>query len=462
MKDFDALSELFNQTALLQREGLEGLGNHVMDADDIRALLLQAREIERLAQLTTVTCLRELEETREWYPKTSGGFNTMMHQGRFGRRELKDYLRLTSEIFPQVPVRDQFPTPMPATRSGLEDGDFGVVSAIEIARVLDQLPFDVSDDVRAHVESVMAEFARILAPDDLRKAGLKILQGLAVDEEPRDKERQRQREATLSRQGADLMSTLYVKASPELHALLSRLFADYAGPGDLLPEGEKADDTRFAGQRRHDALVAALKYAVHRKGPMPPTRGCSSIVATMTREQLAAGVGVVPTAVGTLLPIKDLIRLGSDQNDFLALLEEGTGNLIELGKFKRTADLHAYLGLVASQGGDTTPGSERPAALCEIHHIKAWKNGGRSTADNLALVGHNVHDNTDDDHVSRNKWWSYCTSTGHLVWRPPKDIDPERKPRMNVSPATWFIPGQMLRLAGGIPTCGCGYEQRSA
>lgn len=458
MMNFDALNDLFDQVIDSQNQSLEGLGNYVMNADALRELVLKAREIERLAQLTTVTLLRELAGTREWYPHTAGGFNNMVHQGRFSRKELKDYVRLAEELFPDnlmMPDIDRFPAPMPATKAGFEAGHFGAASAMEVVRVLEQLPLDISDEVRAHIEAMMAEFARSLAPDDLRKAGLKILQGLAAEEEPKDELRQRQRDATLSRQRADLMASFHVTATPELHALLSRLFADYAGPGDLLPEGEKAGDDRLAGQRRHDALVAALKYALHRNGPMPPTRGCSTIVAAVTVEQLANAAGVIPTDVGTLLSIPDLLRLGGEGNDFLALLEEGTGNLIELGKFKRSADLHAYLGLVASQGGDTAPGSDLPAAMCEIHHITAWKHGGRSTANNMGLVGHNVHDNTDDDHQDRNKWWSYCTSTGHLVWQPPQHIDKQRRPRMNISPATWFIPGQVLRLGGILPTCRC-------
>lgn len=217
--------------------------------------------------------------------------------------------------------------------------------------MLDQIPAGTLEDSVAAVEEMLAGLACVLAPDDLRKAGVKILQGLNAESEPTDAERQRRRDIKVSPQQADLMSTLKGDITPELRALLDRLFADYAGPGDLLPAGEKEADSRTADQRRHDALVAALKVALHREGPMPPTRGCSTVVATMTLEQLQRAAGVVPTDVGTLLPIPDLIRLGADKNAFLALLEEGTGNLIELGRAKRAADIYAYLGLVAAQVG---------------------------------------------------------------------------------------------------------------
>lgn len=340
---------------------------------------------------------------------------------------------------------------MSATARGLVDATFGANSAMEISKVLDQIPEGTPEETVRQVEEMMAGFASVLAPDDLRKAGLKILQGLNAEHPPTDADRQRRRNIQISPQQADLMSTLKGEITPELKALLDLLFADYAGPGDLLPEGEKESDSRSAGQRRHDALVAALKAALHREGPMPPTRGCSTVVATMTLEQLQRAAGIVPTDVGTVLSIPDLIRLGADKNAFLAVLDDSTGNLIELGRSKRAADVYAYLGLIAAQGGDMTPGSDLPAALCEIHHPHAWRLGGSTTGDNLMFVGHKVHRNIDDLRENPQKYWTWCSATGQMLWRLPKDLDPDRRPTANFNPATWFNPGQMLRFGMHIP-----------
>lgn len=454
MNTLEQVKQGFVDAIAAQWAAFDVLEHHAMDAEQLWQILDLTRELERLAQLTTLYALRELVNEREVFPRTAGGSNKLRHVGRFSRAELRNYLRIAEDVFEKPPFLgspDTSPAAHPHTAQGMREGLFGVESAVEISKTMAALPDDITAEVRAHVEAMMAGFATELAPDDLRSAGQKILQGLAADSEPADDNRRKLRDATLSRQGADLMSSLYVTATPELHALLSRLFADYAGPGDLLPAGEKDHDDRFAGQRRHDALVAALKCALGPGGAMTPTRGCSTVVATMSIEQLAHAAGPVATDVGTLLPIPDLIRLGADKNAFLALLEEGTGNLIELGKFKRTADLHAYLGLVAAQGGDMTPGSHLPAAMCEIHHICAWRYGGRSTGDNLTFIGHATHRNTDDAQEDPDKWWTYCSKTGHLLWRPPKHIDPHRTPRINISPHTWFNPGQMMRLFGAAP-----------
>lgn len=453
MDGFECIAEHLALAYDSQLQASAMLEYHAVGVEDLTDQLLKVRELSRTCELLTVLLVRELEHAQAFHSNSRASFNDIMHKGRFGRRELKDLVALSRSLFEQPATVDCDPKParMPATASGLAEAQFGVASAMEITKVLDQVPAGTPADSVAAVEEMLAGLACVLAPDDLRKAGVKILQGLNAESEPNDADRQRRRDIQVSPQQADLMSTLKGEITPELRSLLDRLFADFAGPGDLLPEGEKEADSRTAGQRRHDALVAELKVALHREGPMPPTRDCSTVVATMTLEQLQRAAGVVPTDVGTLLPIPDLIRLGADKNAFLALLEEDTGNLIELGRTKRAADIYAYLGLVAAQGGDMTPGSDLPAALCEIHHLLAWRLGGLTEGKNLSFVGHRVHRNIDDLRENPNKFWTWCSETGQMLWRLPKKLDPDRRPRSNFNPATWFNPGQMLRFGLHVP-----------
>ncbi|QTH59964.1 DUF222 domain-containing protein [Corynebacterium hindlerae] len=439
-----------------QHELLHALGQPGFSAEQTRELLASVREVDRLADLLTTRLLSELQHSQGFEPNSRASFNKLMHEGRFSRKQLKDLSRLSTELFdspPSVGHTDGIPARLPHTAAGMAKAAFGAESATVITKTLDAIPKGTPPDTVAWVEEVMASMAHQLAPDDLVRAGQKILQGLNADSEPSDEERQHKRSVKLSAQDSELMGKLAGTVTPELHALLSRLFADYAGPGDLLPEGEKENDSRTQDQRNHDALVKALKYAL--SGPMRPTRGCSTVVATMTIEQLATAAGVVPTDVGTLLSVQDLIRLGADKNAFLAILDPDTGNLIELGKTSRAANLYAYLGLVASQGGDMTPGSSLPAALCEIHHLLAWRFSGRSTAGNMSLIGHNTHRNVDDAQENPKKWWTLCSETGQMLWIPPESIDPKRRPQANFNPMTWFNPGQMIRFglhdSGPVP-----------
>lgn len=449
MYGFESINERVAVSFSAASEACAMLDDSVIGAERLGELLTSVRELQRAAELLTVQLVREMERSHVFDPNSRASFSNLMHKERFSRSELKAAAKLAEDLFEQpadVGRSEPQPARMPCTAKVMAESSCGVASALEIKRVLDNAPEGTPQESLCAVEEMLADLARVLAPDDLRKAGLKILQGLNAESEPTDVDRQRRRSLKVAPQQADLMSHLSGFITPELKALLDRLFADYAGPGDLLPEGEKESDSRTADQRRHDALVAALKAALHRNGPMPPTRGCSTVVAAMTLEQLQRAAGIVPTDVGTLLPIPDLIRLGADNNAFLAILEDGTGNLMELGRTKRAADVYAYLGLVAAQGGDMTPGSDLPAALCEIHHLLAWRFGGRSTGANLTLIGHEAHRNTDDLKINPNKYWTWCSETGHMLWKLPKNLDPDGKPRVNFNPATWFNPGQMLRF----------------
>ncbi|AKK04241.1 DUF222 domain-containing protein [Corynebacterium epidermidicanis] len=454
MLDFESINEKLVQILAGQSQLLGLLSKSHVSVEQLDELLLQVRKIEHLTELSTATILNQLRQENAYNPQSRSSTNKRIHQGRFARSQLRQATKLAEELFPQPPTGscpEPRPARLPHTAAGVQAAKFGFASVIEVSRCLDQVPVDTPEETVAWVEERMAGFAEILAPEDLRKAGLKILQGLNADSEPSDKERQRQRNLRLSDQQADLMSNVSIKATPELDALLRRLLADYAGPGDLTSGVDKQDDPRAAGQRAHDALVAALKHALHREGPMPPTRGCSTVVASMSLEQLHVAAGVVPTDVGTMLPIRDLLRLGADRNAFLAILDPDTGNLIELGKTKRAADVYAYLGLLAAQGGDMTPGSDLPAARCEIHHIEAWRFGGQTVPNNLMLVGHKVHRNIDNTRTNRKKWWTFCTMSGQMLWRPPDIIDPERRPQANFNPTTWFSPGQLMRFGLHTP-----------
>lgn len=449
MFEFESIDEQLRVACLAASGVYAMLEDSSSSSEQLAELLTRVRELHRTSELITVKLLGEMERSHCFDPNSRASFSDLMHKERFSRKELKAAVELSRDLFERpagVGRPEPLPPRMPHTAKVMAASACGVASAMEIKKVLDNAPKGTPEESISAVEEMLAELAKVLAPDDLRKAGLKILQGLNAESEPADADRQRRRSVKVSPQQADLMSSLSGSITPELKALLDRLFADYAGPGDLLPEGDKDSDTRTADQRRHDALVAALKSALNPSGPMPPTRGCSTVVATMTLEQLQRAAGIVPTDVGTLLPIPDLIRLGSDNNAFLAILEEGTGNLIELGRTKRAADVYAYLGLVAAQGGDMTPGSDLPAALCEIHHLLAWRLGGLTAGDNLSFIGHGVHRNVDDLKQNPNKYWTWCSETGHMLWKLPKNLDPDGIPRANFNPATWFNPGQMLRF----------------
>lgn len=444
MKTFECISQELEQAIAAQAAVLRSLETAHLDNKSAVAILDGVAHLQRLVEMSAVVAAGALDPLEGRVAR-----GQLAHQLRISRKQLGGTVRLSAELLDEpagLGCPEGRPARMPHVAEGMRNGQFGAESALIISRVLDQVPEDTPLETVEYVERILAEIAAKLGPDDLKVAGQKILQGLNAESAPKDEDRQRRRSVKLSPQGEDLMATLTGSITPELHALLSRLFADYAGPGDLLPEEEKARDSRTTGQRCHDALTAALKTAMGEGGGMRPTRGCATVVATMTLEQLQVAAGVVPTDVGTHLPIPDLIRLGAERNAFLSILDKDTGNYVELGKTKRCGDVFAYLAAVAAQGGDMTPGSDIPAAWCQMHHVLAWRKGGLTTGSNQMLTNPKTHANIDDDQQDPDKYWTYCTKTGHMLWRPPRSVDPERRPRANFNPARWFNPGQMLKF----------------
>lgn len=88
------------------------------------------------------------------------------------------------------------------------------------------------------------------------------------------------------------------------------------------------------------------------------------------------------TAGGTLLPIKDLIRMVA-HSYYLALVEGITGRTLWLGRTKPIASSDQRLVLHAQDRGRTSPGYDIPGYLCEVHHVDEWSTGGPTDIDNL-------------------------------------------------------------------------------
>lgn len=322
------------------------------------------------------------------------------------------------------------------------DARIGQAALEAISETLHRIPGN-KREIAKEIEEKLCELALAGSGENLRTAGIALLQqhGIgASEQEQREKVHLR-----ISKQTADLMASLHGKLPSSTIALLNRLFHDYAGPGDLLED--KANDERSADQRRIDALERALKVALEKD--LRPTRpGCASVVATVTLQQLCEFNGVALTDVGTAITIDDLLKLGASTHWYLAILDHENGNLLHVSRTKRTADLAMYLGLLASQGGDQTPGSNLPAAACEIHHVRSFANGGETVPNNLMFLSPHTHRLVDDNREDRDCYWTVEAGDHTVAVRRPQYLDPLRQVSHNFNPALWLTPG--LRLKHGV------------
>ena len=131
------------------------------------------------------------------------------------------------------------------------------------------------------------------------------------------------------------MSPISGYLTPEARATLDAVFAKLAAPGmcnsaDETPcvsgapsQAAIQGDTRSLGQRNHDALLAAAR-ALLASGELGQHNGLpASIIVTTTLEELEKGAGRGLTGGGTLLPMSDVIRLGSHAHHYLAIFDKG-------------------------------------------------------------------------------------------------------------------------------------------
>ncbi|MGB3351498.1 MAG: DUF222 domain-containing protein, partial [Mycobacterium sp.] len=131
-----------------------------------------------------------------------------------------------------------------------------------------------------------------------------------------------------------------------------------------------------------------------------------------------AGVGV--TGGGTVMPIKDVIRLGAHAHHSLAVFDRATGSALDLFRTKRVASPAQRLMLAARDGGCTKPGCTVGIYGSQVHHAAAdWNDGGNTNIDDLGLAC-----GPDSRMVNTNGGWTTSINDRHEVeWTPPPPLD---------------------------------------
>ena len=161
------------------------------------------------------------------------------------------------------------------------------------------------------------------------------------------------------------MSIGKLVASPELRANLDAWLARFAAPGACLPDDENTcatdePDTRSHAQRQHDALNALVrgqlgdpKLGVHNGLPV-------TVIVSTTLQELSSAAGQAVTGGGTLLPMRDLIRMASRAYHYLAVFDGHQNRPLYLGRSRRIASADQRLMLYAKDRGCTAPGCDSP------------------------------------------------------------------------------------------------------
>lgn len=140
-------------------------------------------------------------------------------------------------------------------------------------------------------------------------------------------------------------------------------------------------DPRHAPERRADALFAALT------GDQPVQPRVDVIVDADTLVGIQRpiedvrcelqGVGVITRVV--------MERMACNAHVGRVLVR-GESEILDLGRHVRLASSAQRRAVIARDRGCVWPHCHRPAAMCEVHHVIPWQQGGPSDLDNLALL----------------------------------------------------------------------------
>ena len=370
-----------------------------------------------------------------------GGANwphVLQEQLRISGAEARRRLEEAADLGPRTTLTGERLEPLlPNVAKRQAAGDIGGEHVRVIRDFFTELPSAVDLATRESCEETLAALAAEHTPDVLRKAAQRLAAYVNPDGEYSERDRASRRGLTIGPQGADGMSRLRGCLDPEARATLDAVLAKLAAPGMCNPDdenpcidGEPDEDTvrsdhRSTAQRNHDALTA-MGRALLASGKLGQHNGLPvSVVVTTTLQDIEAGIGQGITAGGTVLPMRDVIRLASHSYHYLAIFDKHTKETLYLGRTRRLANRAQRIVLYARDRGCTKPGCTVPAYWTQVHHADTdWVDGGETNVDELTLAC------GPDNRLVEDGGWTTLRKDGRTEWIPPPHLD-RGQPRVN-------------------------------
>jgi hypothetical protein len=339
---------------------------------------------------------------------------------------------------------EPLPPVLPATAEAQRNGDLGPGHVAVIRGFFHRLPDFVDIETRAKAEAQLARLAGEHRPDELAKLADKLTDCLNPDGDFTDVDRAKRRGITIGRQDIDGMSAISGYLTPEARATIDAVFAKLAAPGMCNSADDQPctsgtpsqaaidNDSRSAGQRNHDALLAAAR-ALLASGELGQHNGLpASIIVTTTLQELEAGAGKALTGGGTLLPMSGVIRLAAHAHHYLAIFDNGKA--LALYHTKRLASPAQRIVLYAKDRGCSFPGCDVPGYLCEVHHCNRYAVNPVTDINDLTFGCGPNHK------LAEQGWTTRKNNHGQTEWIPPPHLD-HGQPRTN----TYHHPEKLLR-----------------
>jgi hypothetical protein len=409
------------------------------------AVLQRCEEIRRLLPVVEHPVINQLNAQAE--PAELGGklAPALANRLRISRADAARRVHEAADLGERRALNGEPLAPvLPATAEAQRNGDLGAGHVAVTRSFWHRLPDFVDIETRHKAEAQLARLSLEHRPDELAKLAEKLTDCLNPDGDFTDVDRARRRGLSIGKQDIDGMSPVSGYLNPEARATLDAVFAKLAAPGmcnpdDIEPcisgtpsQAAVQGDTRSASQRNHDALVAAGR-ALLTSGDLGQHNGLpASIIVTTTLQELEKGAGRGLTGGGTLLPMSDVIRLGSHAHHYLAIFDKGKA--LALYHTRRLASPAQRIMLHAKDRGCTFPGCTVPGYLCEVHHCNRYATNPVTDINELTFGCGPNHK------LAEQGWTTRKNQHGQTEWIPPAHLD-RGQPRVN----TFHHPEKLLR-----------------
>ena len=359
---------------------------------------------------------------------------------RISTDEAKRRIKQAELLGPRTAMTGEpLPPTLPNVAAAQARGQIGSEHVRTIEKFFNELPSRIDAQTRDQAEADLARIATGLGPTQFRAAADRLALLLNQDGDlPDEADRARRRYLTIDKQDAGGMSRFHGLLDPEARATLDAVLAKLAAPGMCNPDdeapcvdGEPTDaavqgDARSPGQRNHDALKA-MGRAVLAAGELGRHNGLpATLIVTATLQDLQSGAGVAATGGGSLLPMRDVIRLASQSHHYLVIYDKHTRQPLYCGRAKRFATPGQRIVLHALERGCTRPGCTAPAYWCQVHHVDDWvADNGETNINDLTLAC-----GPDNRLVEDGGWTTRKRKDGRTEWLPPPHLD-TGQPRVN-------------------------------
>ncbi len=416
------------------RDEVTGLSLDALAVPELVSLLAELETDRRRAPTVEHRLIQTLRNRAE--PAEVGAKNwteALAAALRISQKEARQRIKEAELLGPrQAMTGESLPPKLPNVALAQRRGAVGPEHVRVVEGFFEKLPLHIPADLRDEMESHLAELASGLGPTQFRQATDRLAYLANQDgDPPNDAERARRRHLTVHKQDIDGMSKISGLLDPEARATLDAVFAKLAAPGMCNPDdeapcvdGERNEDlahadARSQSQRNHDALKA-MGRSILASGELGKHNGLpASILVSTTLQDLESGVGQGITGGGSLMPMRDVIRLASHAHHYLVIYDKHTREPLYLGHTKRFASPGQRIVLHALDRGCTRPGCTAPGYWCQAHHVDGWvADNGRTDITKITLAC-----GPDNRLVEVGGWTTRKRKDGRTEWIPPPHLD---------------------------------------